>query len=70
MAHLTIACGDCALRHSTACTDCLVTFVLRADNALTGAPADVDLDLDPEQERVVELFARAGLVPRLRHLAS
>ena len=28
------------------------------------------LDADTEQERVVELFARAGLVPRLRHLAS
>jgi hypothetical protein len=86
MGHLTISCDDCALRRSTACRDCMVSFVLAADptvdqviDAVTGgaviegAVIDVvqpGLDLDEEQERIVDLFAKAGLVPRLRHLAS
>ena len=85
MGHLTISCDDCALRRSTACRDCMVSFVLAADPTLdqvidsvtdtvsAGAVIDVvqpGLDLDEEQERIVDLFAKAGLVPRLRHLAS
>ena len=70
MRHLTIACDACALRQSTACADCVVTFVLDAEAAIDdGLP--VELDLDADQERVMHLFARAGLVPQLRHqLAS
>lgn len=67
MGHVTIDCDGCALRHSTACADCLVTFVLQADDELSGLDP---LELDADQERVVQLFAKAGLVPRLRHLAS
>jgi hypothetical protein len=67
MGHLTIACDSCALRRSTACTDCVVTFVLQADAELSG---DVPLELDDDQERVVQLFVNAGMVPRLRHRAS
>ena len=81
MGHLTISCDDCALRRSTACRDCMVSFVLAADptvdqvidTLIEGAVIDVvqpGLDLDEEQERIVDLFAKAGLVPRLRHLAS
>ena len=80
MGHLTISCDDCALRRSTACRDCMVSFVLAADptvdqvidTVIDGAVIDVvqpGLDLDEEQERIVDLFAKAGLVPRLRHLA-
>ncbi|HWL44145.1 MAG TPA: hypothetical protein VNQ73_14485 [Ilumatobacter sp.] len=67
MGHLTIACDDCTLRHSTACADCVVTFVLQADNEPDGFDA---LELDADQERVVHLFVKAGLVPVLRHRAS
>lgn len=70
MGHLTIACDSCALRRSTACTDCVVTFVMRADDELNGITSDDLLDLDDDQERVVQLFVKAGLVPRLRHRAS
>lgn len=70
MGHLTIACDSCALRRSTACTDCVVTFVLQADAELgREAPPEL-MDLDDDQERVVQLFVNAGLVPRLRHRAS
>jgi Ni,Fe-hydrogenase I small subunit len=84
MGHLTISCDDCALRRSTACRDCMVSFVLAADptvdqvidqaiDPLTDPVIEVvhpGLDLDEEQERIVDLFAKAGLVPRLRHRAS
>lgn len=72
MGHLTIACDSCALRRSTACTDCVVTFVLQADEQLSGGAPDPHdaLELDDDQERVVQLFVRAGLVPKLRHRAS
>jgi hypothetical protein len=52
--------------HSTpACADCVVTFVLGAD------AVDHELELDVDQERVVQLFSRAGLVPLLKfHIAS
>lgn len=69
MGHLMIACDSCALRRSTACRDCVVTFVLQADDELTGTEPAV-LDLDDDQGRVVDLFVKAGLVPRLRHRAS
>jgi hypothetical protein len=84
MGHLTISCDDCALRRSTACRDCMVSFVLAADvtvdqvidqviDPINGRVIDVvhpGLDLDEDQERIVDLFAKAGLVPKLRHLAS
>lgn len=70
MAHLTISCGDCSLRRSTACRDCLVPHVLEADPTVDELLDDIGLDLDADQERVVELFANAGMVPRLRHIAS
>lgn len=69
MGHLTIACESCALRRSTACNDCVVTFVLQADDELNGEEPAL-LDLDDDQGRVVDLFVKAGLVPRLRHRAS
>lgn len=64
MGTLTIACDSCALRRSTACSDCLVTFVLRADEELLGG---MPVELDADQERVVHLLGKAGLVPLLRH---
>jgi hypothetical protein len=72
MGHLTISCDDCALRRSTACHDCMVSFVLEADPTVDQVIDAVHpgLDLDEDQERIVDLFAKAGLVPRLRHLAS
>lgn len=52
--------------HGTSvCADCVVTFVLGADLV------DRELELDVDQERVVQLFSRAGMVPLLKfHIAS
>ena len=62
---LSISCSDCTMHNTPACDDCVVTFVLGADTD------GVELDLDVDQERVVQLFSRAGLVPLLKfHIAS
>ncbi|HUF96770.1 MAG TPA: hypothetical protein VMM60_01500 [Ilumatobacter sp.] len=60
---LSISCSDCTMHGTPACADCVVTFVLGAD---TSDAVDQELELDVDQERVVQLFSRAGLVPLLK----
>jgi hypothetical protein len=66
----TISCDDCVMHATSACSDCVVTFVLDEGGARQRAPAGALIDLDDEQARVVQLFGRAGMVPRLRHVAN
>jgi hypothetical protein len=65
----TISCDECVMQATSACGDCVVTFLLDESPARERAPA-VPVELDDEQARVVQLFGRAGMVPRLRHVAS
>jgi hypothetical protein len=58
----TISCDDCSMRSTSACDDCVVTFVM-GDTAFDGHEP---LILDLEQARVVRMFTRAGLVPDLK----
>lgn len=62
--HLMIDCDQCAMQCTSACVDCVVTFVLRET-----AAAD-PLELDPQEARVVHLLVNAGLVPKLRYHAT
>ena len=57
---LTIDCGDCYLEGTTACDDCVVTF-------LCGREADSAVVIDVAEARAVRLLGQAGLVPTLRH---
>ena len=57
---LTIDCAECVTRHTGACDDCVVTFVVGR------APGEA-LVIDVEEERAVRMLAGAGLVPALRH---
>ena len=66
----TISCDACAMHATSACSDCVVTFLLDEGLARERAPAGAVIDLDDEQARVVQLFRKAGMVPRLRHVAS
>lgn len=67
---LSISCSDCTMHSTPACDDCVVTFVLGADTERANS-GGVELDLDVDQERVVQLFSRAGMVPLLKfHVAS
>jgi hypothetical protein len=58
---LTISCDDCSMQCTSACEDCVVTFLLR-DDPVEHEP----LVLDIEQARVVRLLGQAGLVPDLK----
>ncbi len=61
---LTISCDECSMQCTSACDDCLVTFVLRDDEAET---EHEPLVLDLDQARVVRLLGNAGLVPDLKY---
>lgn len=56
---LSISCDECSMRCSTACDDCVVTF-------LVGEDTEESLVLDLDQARVVRLLGKAGLVPDLK----
>ena len=56
-----ISCDDCVMRHTSACDDCLVTFVCNRDPG--GAVV-----IDATEARAVRLLEDAGLVPRLRQV--
>lgn len=57
---LRIDCADCALGHSDACADCLVTFIC-------GREPDEAVIIDVAEERALRLLADSGLLPPVRH---
>jgi hypothetical protein len=59
--HLTISCDDCAMQHTDACDDCVVSFIC-------GREPGGAVVIDVAEARAVRLLGRAGLVPRLRHV--
>ena len=61
-ATISISCDDCALRATSACGDCLVSFVL-------GREPDDAVVVDADEARAMRMLSRAGLVPDLRHSA-
>ena len=63
MRNLIINCDDCVMRATSACSDCVVTFVCEAS-------AHDAVVFDIAEQRAVRLFAEAGLVPTLRHRAT
>jgi hypothetical protein len=56
---ISISCDSCVMQHTSACSDCIVTFM----NTTANSAAVFDLD----EQRAVRLLASAGLVPTLRH---
>ncbi len=57
---LRISCAECALEHTAACDDCVVTFLLR-DEPREAVVVQVD------ELRALRALNAGGLVPRLRH---
>jgi hypothetical protein len=57
---ISISCDDCELQNSSACDDCLVSFVL-------GREPDDAVVVDVQEARAMRMLSRAGLVPQLRH---
>ena len=56
---LTIDCECCTLRDTTACDDCVVSFLL-------GREPDDAVVIDADEARAMRMLGRAGLVPTLR----
>lgn len=53
---MLIDCDQCAMKDSSACDDCVVTFLL------DGRP----VELDDQEASALDNLAAEGLVPRLR----
>jgi hypothetical protein len=60
---LTIDCGECAMAGTTACDDCIVSFIVNRE------PGDAVI-VDADEERALRSLSASGLVPRLRHLSK
>jgi hypothetical protein len=56
---ITIECDRCALQGTSACTGCLVSFVLDRE------PGDAVI-IDADEARALRVLADAGLVPASR----
>jgi hypothetical protein len=56
---LTIDCDCCTLRDTSACDDCVVSFLL-------GREPDDAVVIDADEARAMRMLERAGLVPTLR----
>lgn len=56
----TIDCDACAMQHTSACDDCLVTFICSRE------PTEAVV-IDVGEVRALKLLTDAGLVPGLKH---
>lgn len=53
-----IDCGDCAMRHTATCEDCIVTFLLdRPEGAVI---------FDVAEERALRVLQKSGMAPESR----
>jgi hypothetical protein len=55
-----IDCETCVMQSTSACDDCIVTFIVNRD------PHDAVV-FDAAEERALRRLSSAGLVPMLRH---
>jgi hypothetical protein len=60
---MRIDCDECVMQHTTTCDDCVVSFLVSRE------PGDAVV-IDADEERAVRMLTRAGLVPKLRHVAK
>jgi hypothetical protein len=57
---LRISCDECVMEGTSACDDCVVTFLCGRE------PGDAIL-IDVAEARALRLLERGGLAPALRH---
>lgn len=58
---MEISCDDCVMQMTSACGDCVVTFI-------HGREPDEAVVIDVAEARAVRLLGEVGLVPPLRQL--
>jgi hypothetical protein len=56
----SIDCEECVMAETTACGDCVVSFILRRE------PGEA-IVIDSAEERALRALGGAGLVPELKH---
>jgi Zn-finger protein len=56
-----ISCDECVMQHTSACDDCVVTFICSRE-------PDEAVVIDAAQARAVRMLGEAGLVPHLRQI--
>lgn len=61
--HFTISCDSCTMRDTNACSDCIVPM-------LCGESPDGAIVFDIDEMRTINVMAKVGLVPTLRHHAD
>jgi hypothetical protein len=59
---IVISCDDCTMQGTSACEDCVVTFLCNRD-------AHDAVVIDVAEARALRRLSDAGLVPELRHVA-
>jgi hypothetical protein len=59
---MKIDCDECVMQHTTACDDCVVTFITSRE------PGDA-LVIDVQEQRALRSLQDQGLVPSLRYRA-
>jgi hypothetical protein len=60
VAPLLIACSECVMEGTDACSDCVVTFLCERD-------PDSAVVIDVAEVRALRLLEAGGLAPGLRH---
>ena len=59
---LRIDCEECVMQHTSACDDCVVSFIV-------GREPGEAVVFDVAEARALRTLSTAGLVPELRHRA-
>jgi hypothetical protein len=59
---INIDCDDCVMQHTSACDDCMVSFIV-------GREPGEAVVFDVAEARALRALSSAGLVPELRHRA-
>jgi hypothetical protein len=59
MRTITVECESCVMRDTSACEDCVVTYLLERD------PDDAVV-IDADEARAMRMLEQAGLLPSLR----
>jgi hypothetical protein len=55
-----IDCDECAMQHTDACDDCVVSFICSRE-------PDEAIVVDVTEIRALRMLGEVGLTPRLRH---
>lgn len=72
-----VSCDDCSLAGSSACEDCIVTFLCPDPGAVLGAAAahgaassstKRSVTVSPAEAQTLALFCNVGLAPQLRRV--